>query len=242
MRLLSDRADDTQRRASAPPEDGRQHRCAAMGCSRLTQRSAADGLSHTYCSRHVEHIARHGSSWRKSLSAKELKPYRSAAAWFMKTHLSTGITIAGPLPIVAVEALARSMADAGPVVISALLKDESGERRAKQVLARMRDGGALPRAVLTDVLAVMAALRGLDGLPRDDDYRTVQIAKIVHRHAGGYRKRIAYPDGGGRLWQWHPEPRGLALRHLGRLVLAIMDMGFSSAHVQAVADMADGKA
>jgi hypothetical protein len=57
--------------------------CMAWGCKRPTQRAAGKGLSEMYCKRHVEFKRRHGSSWRKSFSAAEMKPFRDAARRWM---------------------------------------------------------------------------------------------------------------------------------------------------------------
>lgn len=198
--------EELEARLAAPPEPGHKHRCAAHGCSSLTQRGTGDGLSPTYCRRHVEFVARHGSSWRKSLSQSELEPYRKAASRWLDGMAHD------PMIGQAMAELEAKMVSAGPVILSPFLHEEGAESRAKQVWARTRDRHIAPISILSTIIAVKLALRELDGIPRSDEYHETQLAKRLHRMAGGFHIR----DGGKKVWQWHPEPRGQLLRHLGK--------------------------
>ncbi len=128
------------------------------------------------------------------------------------------------------------MREAGPTTIAPYLHEEAPESRAKQVLARMRDKGVSGRKALIEALGVAVALRTLDGIPRDREYWTVQLAKRVHRLGSAFR----IMHGIKVAWQWHPEPRGQVLRHLGRMVEVALDKGFGEADFKAVAGLAQG--
>lgn len=203
-------------RASAPPDPHTRHSCIAAGCGKTTMRGEGKGLSYSYCRKHVEFIARHGSSWRKSLNGAELEPYRKAAASWLEAS-------AEPASVRAAEnEIWRMMAEAGPVIIAPYLHNEGPESRAKQVLARMRQRGVLPRTVLVEALATAVAVRSLEGIPRDSEFWTVQVAKRVHRLGSAWR----IIEGRKVVFTWHPEPRGRMLRHLGQMVMDALDKGF----------------
>jgi hypothetical protein len=215
-------AQDIKLRASEAPDSDIKQRCAVPGCQRLVMRAAGAGVSENLCRAHVEHKARHGSIWRKSLSAAQLKPYRKAAARWLEAIRT------GPSPsdaMLAREAERRVdtlLSSAGPVVFVRFLADEPPEGRARQT---------------AEVVAVMAALRGLE--VRDPEYSVTQIGKAVHRMAGGYRQVMSYSGGKARLWQWHPEPRGHMLRSLGRMVRGAVEHGFGPQEVAAIAALAN---
>ncbi len=212
-------------RASAPPDPHTRHRCIAAGCGKTTMRGEGRGLSYSYCRKHVEFIARHGSSWRKSLTGAELEPYRKAAASWLEAS-------AEPASVRAAEnEIWRMMAEAGPVIIAPYLHNEGPESRAKQVLARMRQRGVLPRTVLVEALATAVAVRSLEGIPRDSEFWTVQVAKRVHRLGSRFEVR----NSGKVAWSWHPQPRGHMLRHLGRMMVDALDKGFGPQEFGAIA-------
>jgi hypothetical protein len=191
-------------------------------------RGEGKGLSYSYCRKHVDFIARHGSSWRKSLSGKELEPYRKAASrWLEENAMS--------LEVRATEtAIERMMAKAGAVIIAPYLREENAESRAKQVLARMRDYGVLPRKAVLEALAAAVAVRSLEGIPRDEDYWTVQVGKRVHRLGSAWQIK----EGRKVTFRWHPQPRGHMLRHLGQMMLDALDKGFGSQEFKAIGDLA----
>lgn len=225
-------ANSTGARAKAPPDPNTRHRCIAAGCTKTTMRGAGEGLSYSYCRSHVDHIARHGSSWRKSLSGEELAPFRRAAKRWLEAHA------AAPLIAATLRRLDRMMVEAGPIIIAPYLHSESPQSRAKQTLARMREKGATALTILTEALAVAVALRTLDGIPRDDDYHLTQLGKRAHRLGSAFTIKHGYKV----AWRWHPEPRGQVLRHLGRMMREALDHGLGRVELDAVAALAAGKA
>jgi hypothetical protein len=191
-------------------------------------RGEGKGLSYSYCRKHVEFIARHGSSWRKSLTGAELEPYRKAASRWLEVN--------GEKPAVlnCETAIERMMVEAGPVIIAPQLHREGPESRARQVLARMRQHGVSPRRVLREALATAVAVRSLEGIPRDDEFWTVQVGKRVHRLGSAWR----IVEGRKVVFAWHPEPRGQMLRHLGRMIAEALDKGFGPEDFKTVAKLA----
>jgi hypothetical protein len=215
-------------RASALPDPHTRHRCTAPGCGKTTMRGEGKGLSYSYCRKHVEFISRHGSSWRKSLTGAELVPYRRATSRWLEANAGS------PEVLATVAAIERMMAEAGSVIIAPLLWRESPESRARQVLARMRVYGVSPRKVLLEALATAVAVRSLDGIPRDDEFWSVQVAKRVHRLGSAWR----IMDGRKVTFSWHPQPRGHLLRHLGGMMLEALDKGFGPQELGAIAGLA----
>jgi hypothetical protein len=128
------------------------------------------------------------------------------------------------------------VSNAGPLIFAGLLRELTPHEKALQALARLRESGRPLAVVLQHVLAVMAALRGLEGVPRDDDYHLCQIGKKVHRLAAGYKWELTLPDGSQRRKMWHPEPRGQMLRHLAQMVLGVMRRAFAESDLRAIAD------
>jgi hypothetical protein len=175
-------------------------------------------------------MARHGSTWRKSLNSRDLKPYLRAATRWLKSNT------ASPFVVMAESELGGLVNNAGPLIFAGLLRTLTPHEKALQALARLRESGRPLAVVLQHVLAVMAALRGLEGLPRDDDYHQCQIGKRVHRLAAGYKWDLTLPDGSQRRKMWHPEPRGQMLRHLTQMVLGVMRRAFSESDLKAIAD------
>lgn len=218
---------ELEARLAAPPEPGHMQRCAASGCSLLTQRGTGDGLSPLYCRHHVEFVARHGSSWRKSMSNDEVEPYRKAASKWLAAHAHD------PMVMQVMAEIAAKMASAGPVIIAPYLHEETAESRARQVWARARERRVEPSAILQAAIAVKLALRELDGIPRSDEYHETQLAKRLHRMAGGFHIK----HGGKKVWQWHPEPRGQLLRHLGRELATVLERALGREDWTALAAM-----
>lgn len=76
----------TRTTAREPQSNARHKRCTAYPCENPTQAFAGKGLSQTYCTSHVRHVARHGTAHRGSYRAAELKPYLWAAQRWLKEN------------------------------------------------------------------------------------------------------------------------------------------------------------
>ncbi|WP_247370569.1 hypothetical protein [Bradyrhizobium sp. 18] len=191
--------------------------CAIPGCGRPTMKAAREGLAPHHCRRHVEHRARHGSYWRQSFKASELRPYITAASAYVGLRAANDKFIAA-----AIADMGRALEDAGPVEIATRLKGMSATKRAKIGLARLRVEGVPPQRVVSLVLAVSALIKADATAPRAKEFRTVQICKAVHRLASGTHRVWVVEDHQGRKrrTEMHafPKSTGRVLREMGRML------------------------
>lgn len=191
--------------------------CSIPGCRNLTMRAAGTGLAAFHCRRHVEHRARHGSHWHGTYSAAELKPYLAAATSYVRLRAESDRFIRAAL-----NAIALRLEEAGPTEIATRLKGMSATKRARIALARLRVAGVKPKRFVIIELAVSALIEEDPGSHRTKEFRTVQIAKALHRLASGTHKRWPFVDHQGRQRQTelHAFPRssGPVLRLIGRTV------------------------
>jgi hypothetical protein len=186
--------------------------CPVPGCGRPPQRRAGRGLSLTHCRYHVQYKNRHGSYWKGTYSAADLRPYRRAAESYLKRHRADFWVSA------ALVALRASMDGAGPRERVVDVLTMSPHRKARAALARLREADIPPERLLAIHLAVSAAVAEDPIRPGGDpsEYRLVQVAKAVSRQASGYH--AVY--GPGARYDRYPRSSGLALRHLGRMLEA----------------------
>ncbi|WP_354105929.1 hypothetical protein [Bradyrhizobium sp. LB14.3] len=176
-------------------------------------KAAKLGLAPHHCREHVERRARHGSYWLNTYTAAELKPYLTAANAYVCLMAANDKVIAA-----AIAALRTTLDEAGPVEIATRLKGMSAAKRAKIGLARLRVAKVEPERILSIVLAVtsLAESKG----HRTREFRTVQVAKAVHRLASG-TGWVTY-DAQGRAHRStkrvYPKSTGQVLRLMGRLL------------------------
>lgn len=197
---------------------GGAYSCSIPGCRNLTMRAAGAGLAAFHCRKHVEHRARHGSHWHGTYSAAELKPYLAAATSYVRPRVESDRFIKAAL-----NAITLLLEEAGPTEIVTRLKGMSATRRARIALARLRVASIKPERFVTIVLAVTALIEEDPGSHRTKEFRTVQIAKTLHRLASGYHRVWEVPDERGRLRkvsELHAFPRssGPVLRLIGKAV------------------------
>lgn len=203
-RRLADIAERSYTPAAEPPR-----RCSIMGCQRLTQRSAGNGLSDAHCKRHVEFRRRHGSVWRRSYTTDEIAPYREAARRWLKRHREDA-RVAGVL-----STLEGRMEAAGRPKTANEVRWEQPKEKARIALARVRQGGHGAEDLLISTLAVKAAQAAI-GPRADREFRDVQIAKLIHRMASGtHRTPSGFPLLGGPRY---PRAEGAFMRILGNQV------------------------
>lgn len=182
-------------------------KCAALGCKELTQRAAGNGVSRTYCKRHKEFKRRHGSTSRRSYSAKELRPFREAAERWTAARegdrtLSTTM-----------RCLDNLLSGAGRVEDAHAVRSLPPKRKAQVALARFREAGKVGRDLFTIALAVEAITRA-KGI-RDREYLHVQIAKVIHRVSSGTHP---VTSGGVKLKPRWPRAEGFGMRLIGEWV------------------------
>jgi hypothetical protein len=102
------------------------------------------------------------------------------------------------------------------------LKGISARRRARIALARLRVAKIKPERFVAIVLAVIALIEEDPGSHWTKEFRTVQIAKAIHRLASGTHRVWEYEDGNGRTRriELHAFPRssGPVLRLIGGML------------------------
>ena len=210
-------------RIAVPPE-GYMPRCTVpdpitgKACGRPTARAAKQGLSAFTCRFHQQKLQRFGSTWCKSPSASDLKPYLTAALAFIDLHRTRDAFIRAAL-----EGLAGLMASAGPTEIVTRLRGKPPKERARLALARMRDRSVKPERLLAIPLAVAALIEEAPAtVHRTREWRIVAIAKASHRLASGYHKTWEKADREGhpKRIEMHAYPRsaGRVLRYLGEMI------------------------
>ena len=206
---------DIKCRAGEAPEEP-NGKCMAWGCKRPTQRAAGKGLSEMYCKRHIEFKRRHGSAWRKSFSASELKPIREAVRRWMAAHK------ADKWALRTVDLLDYRLRSVGPSRVTAMQWAGAGldnRERAFEVLARVCDAGVSGSYLLEAVLTVRVAGEVLSA-PRDADFMNTQIAKLIHRKASGTHSEYRRANGGAWRRSKYPRAEGGFMRVLGEIVAA----------------------
>jgi hypothetical protein len=197
----------------ANPKDAYE-RCRMFGCGRPTTAAARKGLNRLYCRRHEDHFERHGSYVKRSYGAGELRPFRvKAMRWLQANGDDQSVCHA-------VNAIHRLYGSAGAPVEAFRLTGKPPAERAKATWAQLREREVDPLVVLAAWLAVDMKLRDDPQADRHDEYRYVQVAKLVHRMAGGTHKRWTQelPSGRTKVIELHKHPgsRGLVLRVIGR--------------------------
>jgi hypothetical protein len=196
-------------------------RCRILGCGQLTTAIIGKGLNRRYCRRHAEHYRRHGSHVKASYRAGELRSYRKEAMRWLVANPEE------PTVRRAVAGVTSLYTRAGAHVEAFRLAGKRPEERARALWAQLRERGVDPVEVVAAWLAVDAKLRDDPQADWHDEYRLVQVAKLVHRMAGGTHKRWEQErsDGSIKITELHKHPasRGRVLRLLGQTVAKICD-------------------
>ena len=205
------------RKRIAGPQDAYE-RCRAYPCTNRTTADRGEGLNRLYCRKHIEFYRRHGSYVKRSYSADELRPYRVQALAWLKAHgddQSVRSAVAG------VQRLYRA---AGAPVEAFRLPGKTPAERASAIWAQLRKHEVDPVDVVAAWLTVDLRLHDDPQPDRHDEYRQVQVAKLIHRMAGGTHKRWERQRGDGSVevseLHKHPVSRGRVLRLAGGSLVA----------------------
>lgn len=197
------------------PQGAHLETCAILGCRNPTMRAAGTGLAAFHCRKHVEHKARHGSHWHGTYSAPELKPYLATALSYVRLRAESDRFIKQSLTDIAL-----LLEEAGPTEIATRLRGLSATKRARIALARLRVARIKPERFVAIVLAVTALIEEDPGSHRVKEFRTVQIAKALHRLASGYHRVWEIEENGrsSKVAELHAFPRssGPVLRLIGK--------------------------
>lgn len=183
-------------------------RCRVVGCGKPARAGTQDGLDTRFCRSHSDHLARHGSPYKRSYTATELAPHRATAeAWLDANASDQWVRNA----IDRVETLYRV---AGPHVEAFRLRGLSPEDRARAAWARLRKAKINPRRVIAAWVTIELAIRADPQPETKSEFKRVQAAKLVHRMTSGTHKRWGEGAGATDL-HVYPRSRGRVLRHLG---------------------------
>ncbi len=200
------------RKRIAGPQDAYE-RCRVYPCTNSTTADRGEGLNRLYCRTHIEFYRRHGSYVKRSYSASELRPYRLEALAALKTASGAQDVM---LAVASVRKLYRA---AGAPIEAFRLPGKTPTERARATWAQLRQREVDPLEVVAAWVAVQRQLSEDPQPDRHEEYRHVQVAKLIHRMAGGAHKRWEHQraDGGTVVTTLHKHPisRGRVLRVLG---------------------------
>jgi hypothetical protein len=184
-------------------------RCRVVGCGKLARAGTEDGLDTRFCRQHADHYARHGSPYKRSYTAAELAPHRTAAEAWLNANASDRWVVNA---VDRVETLYRT---AGPHVEAFRLRGLQPQDRARAAWARLRKAKIDPGKVVATWLAVELAIRADPQPETKKEFKRVQAAKVVHRLASGSHRRWQVGPGGPMELHVYPKSRGRVLRHIG---------------------------
>lgn len=197
----------------AGPQDAYE-RCRIYPCTNGTTADRGEGLNRLYCRKHIEFYRRHGSYVKRSYGAGELRPYRERALAWLQVHQDE------PDVLRATQCVRRLYRTSGAPIEAFRLAGKKPSERARAVWAQLRTRNTDPRELLAAWLAVDMRLKDDPQPDRHKEYRHVQVAKLVHRMAGGTHKRWEREHADGRIvvtqLHKHPVSRGQVLRIIGR--------------------------
>jgi len=161
---------------------------------------------------------------KRSYSAAELRPHRILAQAWIADRLEQ------PAVCAAVAGVRRLYGSAGAPIEAYRLTGKSPAERARVAWAYLRQREVDPLTLVSAWLAVDLCMRAD---PQPDwrvEYRHVQVAKLVHRMAGGTHKRWERECADGSVevtrMDRYPVSRGRVLRIIGKQLSEVC-MGLS---------------
>jgi hypothetical protein len=212
----------TRTTARQPNPNAIHKRCIVLNCGQPTQAFAGKGLSHRFCSRHVRHLARHGSAHRCSYTAAELKPYKWAAERWLEERAND--TFVNRI----LKAIDLLIQNSGRAEIATRMKGWTAKQRARNSLATLKARKIPARRLAVIFLATHALASDDWSFAADREFIAVQIAKQVHRLAARHvppgmegKKSVK----GALKWghEVYPYAAGPALRELSKIIEATAD-------------------
>lgn len=214
--IKSRRRAEVKARAGQPNYD-QGSGCKVMGCGNPVRAATSDGLDARFCRPHADQYARHGSPYRKSYSSAQVRPYRAAAASWLKANAGDHWVRN------AVERVKGLYASAGGHVEAFRLRGLSPDERSRVAWTRLRKANVEPVEVIAAALAVEMIIRDDPYADRKAEFKQVQTAKLVHRMASGTHKRWGE---GATATELHvyPRSRGRVLRHIGKAAVEACEL------------------
>lgn len=191
-------------------------RCRVIGCTNLTSAAACKGLNRRFCKKHEDFYERHGSYYRTSYKAHEIKPYLNAALKWLRDNQALPTVHRA---ILGVKSLYRA---GGQYTEAFRLRGLTPEERARAAWARLRKAQVDPLRPLAATLAIELMATHHPSAEDNPHFKRVQVAKIIHRMASGTHKsweRIGV-DGKTKVTELHvyPRSRGRVLVHIGESI------------------------
>jgi hypothetical protein len=220
------RANLVRTRASEPQAHALHRYCTACASGTLTEAAAGRGLSQRFCHRCRLRLARHGSAFRMSYSAEDMKPFLVAAQKWLKQQQDNSM-------VKRVEAsLSSLLSAAGKPQIATRMVRTSAVAKATNALAKLRLRGVKPSRIICMAIATQAIAESRG--ERGRLWVHVQTARIVHRKAARFippgmeDKKSAQ----GVKLKWGHEIYGPSsgpfLRVLGKQIVEIAGLLFDS--------------
>lgn len=201
------RKDDIKGRAAAP--DWEVGSCKVVGCGNPARAATGEGLDRRFCRSHADHYSRHGSPYKKSYTASELREHRVAARRWLEQHIDEASV---QIAVLRVKGLFQQ---AGHHVEAFRLRGLSPEDRARAAWARLRKAKVEPLEIIAAWMAIEAMVAADPQPELKNEFKHVQAARLIHRMASGTHKSWPKPGGGVQELHVYPRPRGRVLRHIG---------------------------
>lgn len=169
--------------ARARKEDHMYRYCRVIGCNQPARAGTSNGLDRRYCRKHADHYSRHGSPYKRSYSAADLKPHRKTVrAWLMAQSDD-------PFVRNAVQRIEGLYSRSGAHTEAFRLAGMCASERASKAWARLRESSVEPFKVIEAWLVVLLAIKNDPQPDESSEFRRVQAAKLVHRMASGSHRR-----------------------------------------------------
>lgn len=207
----------TEVKDRARKESWEVSRCRVVGCGNPARAATDDGLDRLFCRSHAEQYSRHGSPYRKSYTAIQVRPYRAAAAAWLAANKDD------PWVRNSIDRVKSLYSSAGGHVEAFRLRGLSPEERANVAWSRLRKAGVDPLRVVAMALAVEMIIRDDPQADHKAEFKHVQAAKLVHRMASGTHKRWGEGASATEL-HVYPRSRGRVLRHIGKSALEVCEL------------------
>ena len=196
--------------------------CAVLGCNEPTRYAAGEGFDQKLCRKHWEYYQRHGSPYRGSYTASDLKePRRWAEDWLKANQDDQRVQIT----LGKIQTLLRT---AGPVVPAFRLKGSKPAKRAKVAWARLREASVSPEQILHAWISIERMIATDPQAINTAEFKHVQVAKVLHRLASGTHKTWQRERFDGTIVEdkqsFYPRSRGRVLRVMGKQLEEVVHM------------------
>jgi hypothetical protein len=162
-------------------------KCWVPDCRKPSGASTV-GMVGRFCKQHLSQHLRHGSPLRVSYAASETNPYRRVALAFLEANPEDTFV---KQALINVTDRYRS---AGPEIEPRNMRGTTPDMKANALWARLRTNGVPATYVLAAIAGVHLAFEADPQRPSGKwgtEFRSVQIAKVLLRMAGGEVKRWA---------------------------------------------------